>query len=370
MQLEDWSGADTGVNTPKEVINGARTFLYYNVRTLRPVICWQDTWASQKAGLGQFKLTVSIGLTNFDNTGVSFGAQVLVMQHQWLAGWMSLNAPTLDEVTSRDPAHNPEGLGDPKGDGNFFAGDNWVQQADGTWIYDKYAHPGEIRATVKGTLPLGQDFSELGLGASITLPDQWAALAGALATDADPTNANPAMRWDIHDEMVDENGNAVAAPVGSGVGGRSDPTHDAVVSIRRVPVRWPAHVERRRARSRASSPRATATIPFAGRATSRRPARSTRTTQSRPCFLTDTWTRATPRCRLPGSTSRSLRTRTRSPRLTVSARSSTSTSRRCTARTTRATTRSAATCSRRSTRSTSRQPLVIRSATPPALTAR
>ncbi len=231
VQLEDWSGADTGVNTPKEVINGARTFLYYNVRTLRPVICWQDTWASQKAGLGQFKLTVSIGLTNFDNTGVSFGAQVLVMQHQWLAGWMSLNAPTLDEVTSRDPAHNPEGLGDPKGDGNFFAGDNWVQQADGTWIYDKYAHPGEIRATVKGTLPLGQDFSELGLGASITLPDQWAALAGALATDADPTNANPAMRWDIHDEMVDENGNAVAAPIGSGVGGRSDPTHDAVVSL-------------------------------------------------------------------------------------------------------------------------------------------
>ena len=142
VQLEDWSGADTGVNTPKEVINGARTFLYYNVRTLRPVICWQDTWASQKAGLGQFKLTVSIGLTNFDNTGVSFGAQVLVMQHQWLAGWMSLNAPTLDEVTSRDPAHNPEGLGDPKGDGNFFAGDNWVQQADGTWIYDSVRPPG------------------------------------------------------------------------------------------------------------------------------------------------------------------------------------------------------------------------------------
>ena len=236
VQLEDWSGTDTGVNTPKEVINGARTFLYYNVRTLRPVICWQDTWASQKAGLGQFKLTVSLGLTNFDNTGVSFGAQVLVMQHQWLAGWMSLNAPTLDEVTSRDPAHNPEGLGDPKGDGNFFAGDNWVQQADGTWIYDKYAHPGEIRATVKGTLPLGQDYSELGLGASITLPDQWAALAGALATDADPTNANPAMRWDIHDEMVDENGNAVTSAVGgSGIGGRSDPTHDAVVNIPAFP---------------------------------------------------------------------------------------------------------------------------------------
>ena len=107
VQLEDWSGTDTGVNTPHEVINGARTFLYYNVRTVDPVICFQDTWASQKAGLGQFKLTVSIGLTNFESTGVSLGAQVLVMQHQWLAGWMSLNAPTLDEVTSRDPATEP-----------------------------------------------------------------------------------------------------------------------------------------------------------------------------------------------------------------------------------------------------------------------
>jgi hypothetical protein len=230
VQLEDWSGADTGVNTPKEVINGARTFLYYNVRTLRPVICWQDTWASQKAGLGQFKLTVSLGLTNFDNTGVSFGAQVLVMQHQWLAGWMSLNAPTLDEVTSRDPATNPEGLGDPKGDGNFFAGDNWVQGSDGTWTYDSKPHPGEIRATVKGTLPLGQDFTELGLGDSIQLPDQWAALAGALATDADPTDANPAMRWDIHDELVDENGNTL-----TGSGGRSNPTTDPVVSIPAFP---------------------------------------------------------------------------------------------------------------------------------------
>ena len=75
------------------------------------------------------------------------------------------------------------------------------------------AHPGEIRATVKGTLPLGQDYSELGLGAehhaARSVGD---ALAGALATDEIRTNANPEMRWDIHDEMVDENGNAVPAP--------------------------------------------------------------------------------------------------------------------------------------------------------------
>jgi hypothetical protein len=213
VQLEDWSGSDTGVNTPKEVINGARTFLYYNVRTFAPVICFQDTWASQKAGLGQFKLTVSLG---FPNTG-----RALVMQHQWLAGWMSLNAPTLDEVTSRDPATNPEGLGDPKGDGNLFAGNGWVQGADGTWSYDaKNDHPGEIRATVTGNLPLGQNYSELGLGASITLPNDWAALATALATDGSQFNSNAPMRWDIHDEMVNEQGVTTTNPA-SAAGGRN-----------------------------------------------------------------------------------------------------------------------------------------------------
>ena len=206
VQIEDWSGYDTGINTPKEVINGARTFLYYNMNTGEPVICFQDTWASQKSGLAQFKLTVSFGLNNFLGSGVGFGAQVLVMQHQWLAGWMDLNAPTLDEVSSVNPATNPEGLGDPKGDGSFFAGDNWVQGSDGKWYFDTKAHPGEIRATVKGTLPLGQDFTESFPSGTATLPDDWATLANALATDGDYLNSNPAMRWDIHDEMVDEHG--------------------------------------------------------------------------------------------------------------------------------------------------------------------
>jgi hypothetical protein len=226
VQIEDWSGADTGINSPKEVINGARTFLYFNANTGDPVICFQDTWASQKAGLGIFKLTVSIGLNNIDNTGVGFGSQVLVMQHEWLAGWMSLNAPTLDEVSSINPATNPEGLGDPKGDGSFFAGDNWVQGSDGKWYYDSSSHPGQIRATVKGTLPLGQDFVESFPTGTATLPDDWATLANALATDGSAFNSDQAMRWDIHDEMVDEHGVSTV-----GYGGLLDPAHDAVDNV-------------------------------------------------------------------------------------------------------------------------------------------
>jgi hypothetical protein len=236
VQMMDWSGADTGVNTPKEVINGARTFLSYDMRAGHPVICWQDTWDSNKAGLGQFKLTVSFGINNILGTGVGLGAQVLVMQHQWLAGWMSLNAPTLEEVSSRDHAaasttQNPEQLGDASGDGVFFAGNGWYQDKNGKWTYDPTNdHPGQLRAVVTGTLPLLQNFSELGLGASIVLPNQWADLAKAMATDANPTDPNPAMRWDIHDEITNMFGETINPTTNTltGVAGRSHPLTDAV----------------------------------------------------------------------------------------------------------------------------------------------
>jgi hypothetical protein len=234
VQLEDWSGEDTGVNTPKEVINGARTFLWYDLKQQRPVVCFQDTWASQKAGLGQFKLTVSVGLTNLLGSGLSIGAQTLVMQHQWLAGWMSLNAPVLNEVPSRSTsgtAQNPEGLGDMLGDGNFLAGDHWYQDSNGVWQWDtKYGHdgdhPGQLRATITGTLPLGQDYSELNIGSSVTLPTDWKTLATALATDDNRYDSNPAQRWDIHDELVDQFGNTL-----TGTGGRSNNATDPVANI-------------------------------------------------------------------------------------------------------------------------------------------
>jgi hypothetical protein len=228
-QMLDWSGYSDGSNAPHEVINGARTFLWYNFTAGHPVICFQDTWDSAKAGLASFKLTVSAGLTDFDNTGVSIGSQVILLQHQWLAGWMNLNLPTINEMSSISTTgtnQNPEGLGDATGDGKFFASNHWYQDNTGAWQYDATGtHLGEIRATVKGTLPLGQDFSELGIAdadGNITLPDDWAKLARAgepasdFATDGNPKNLNPAMRWDIHDEMVDQYGN-----VASGAGGRN-----------------------------------------------------------------------------------------------------------------------------------------------------
>jgi hypothetical protein len=158
------------------------------------------------------------------------------MQHQWLAGWMSLNAPTLEEVSSRDHAagsttQNPEQLGDASGDGVFFAGNGWYQDNTGKWVYDPNSdHPGQLRAVVTGNLPLLQNYSELNLGTSITLPNQWADLANALATDANPFNAKPAMRWDIHDEITNMFGETINPTTNTltGIAGRSFPLTDAV----------------------------------------------------------------------------------------------------------------------------------------------
>jgi hypothetical protein len=100
-----------------------------------------------------------------------------VLKHQFLAIWMSLTDPAIDEVGAADPTGNSS-LGDPAGDGNFDAGDS----------------NGRIQVKVKGTFPLG--------GTTYTLPDAWKTLAGILAQDADANPFNNADKWDIHDDVL------------------------------------------------------------------------------------------------------------------------------------------------------------------------
>ncbi len=54
---------------------------------------------------------------------------------------------------------------------------------------------------VTGTFP-----HPLGPGGTFTLPNDWATIAGALATDSDPFDTNPAQRWDIHDNQAKDEG--------------------------------------------------------------------------------------------------------------------------------------------------------------------
>jgi hypothetical protein len=176
--VEDWSGADPDRAKPT-VVPGSTKFFFDDSRGW----CARSTLVSVKAGIAPVKLVISNGA----------GDQVLT--HQFQAAWLNLTTPSIHEVAATDQTGDPW-LGDPAGDGNFPAGGN----------------AGRVQVKVKGTLPLLGNYAELGLGASITLPDQWAALAGALATDADPFNLSPANRWDIHDDTV-----LYASPLQDGV---------------------------------------------------------------------------------------------------------------------------------------------------------
>ena len=70
-------------------------------------------------------------------------------------------------------------------------GDPWLGDPAGDGQFAPAARAGRIQVKVKGTLPLLGNYAELGLGAPITLPDGWTALAHALATDADALNRTP-----------------------------------------------------------------------------------------------------------------------------------------------------------------------------------
>ena len=99
-------------------------------------------------------------------------------------------------------------LGDPSGDGQFHAGDP----------------PGRVQVQVFGTLPLGNNFTELGLPASIQLPFEndgttyWDDLARALATTTAPGyGLTPWQTWDIHDDRARTEGHVVGSICGGPV---------------------------------------------------------------------------------------------------------------------------------------------------------
>jgi hypothetical protein len=172
FEVVDWSGLAIGQPVQFE---GTSEVFYASDQEQW---CGRVTVSAEKAGLAKIKMVAKHGSTP-------------VMTHIFNVAWMSLQTPAIDEIGENDSTglNNPPGepLGDPLGDGIFNAG----------------ANDGRIRVTVKGTLPLLNNYAELGIGAAITLPDQWATLAQALATDADVLNATPWMRWDIHDDDVE-----------------------------------------------------------------------------------------------------------------------------------------------------------------------
>lgn len=184
FNIEDWSGdpqqkpvftnAPTGdvVPTLEQYGHGERTYR----------LCYSVNMTSQKAGMAVVKLSVRPDLL-----GLFPGLQVAA-QHQFLVIWLKASAPVIREVGDKEPGGYS--VGDPAGDGKFQP-----PYKDGLTKVN-----GLVKINVKGTFPLGNNFSGRVAGDSITLPDQWDTLAKLYAIDKS-TNVpgRAAMRWDIHD---------------------------------------------------------------------------------------------------------------------------------------------------------------------------
>jgi hypothetical protein len=170
--VEDWSGP---ADFQPQVARGTIDLFLTNKG-----VCVKVDVISQKAGLAMIKMIVTIDPGEDSSFIDILTRSGILTVHQFLAGWLQLNNPTLTQL--------PVG-GDENNLNHFRAGND-------------PANDGVLRVLVDGTLPLMNNFSELGLGGSINLPAGWPALANALGNDRNPDNplhTGTQYRWDIHD---------------------------------------------------------------------------------------------------------------------------------------------------------------------------
>ena len=169
--VESWSGASPGPQLESSTVDQ----LFWSSDGTP---CVRFDMVSSTAGLGRVKLVVSDGDHN------------PIVKHQFLMIWLTLGNVAIDEVgandpTGQQPAGSKAAVGDPLGDGNLTAG----------------SANGRVQVQVTGTFP-----HPLAPGGTFTLPNDWKTIAGALATDANVLDTNPAQRWDIHDDQLPTEG--------------------------------------------------------------------------------------------------------------------------------------------------------------------
>jgi hypothetical protein len=185
-------------------------------------VCAMGDAISLDPGMARIELDVT------DDAGVlgftGWGPADPVLKHQFLAGWMTLNQPNLSELSASDFAGSAQQaatntLGDPSGNGEFTPA----------------SKPGILRASITGSMPMNGDWGALVGKSTVTLPADWPTLANALATDSNPNDANPASRWDIHDDQTDRTGHVPT----SGCPGTNAATIEAVDNCTGGPATGP-----------------------------------------------------------------------------------------------------------------------------------
>jgi hypothetical protein len=210
--VEDWSGSSNASSNMAQMEPGTENvFLtdHYNDGTddytdgfpagNTAAVCAEGDVTSEYPGMARVKLVVTANdAINQDFGQIGLGSAQNVFKTQYLAGWMTLNKPTLTEL--------PAG-GDPDGTGTFTPTDG-VAGAAGTGFQN-----GVVDVKVKGTIPMNGSWSDaLGGATSVTLPDQWATLAQTFATDSNPLDTTPYDMWDTSGDSNNTEGH----PINSG----------------------------------------------------------------------------------------------------------------------------------------------------------
>src|SRR5215471_17320168 len=163
--LVDWSG-DPNVVRPQ--LEPGTVSMFF--RSFDGAPCVAATVVSEKAGLAQFKLVVTANLSLAEGSPFSDVPEVITLKHDFNVAWMNIASATASVVNG-----------------------GTTDVAGGTG--------NELQVLVTGQIPMLSNYGELGLGDSITMPNDWAALANAMASFQDPLNPNPAMFWDVHDGL-------------------------------------------------------------------------------------------------------------------------------------------------------------------------
>jgi hypothetical protein len=170
--LVDWSG-DPHLAAP-QLEPGTVSFFF---RSFDDAPCASAVFESPKAGLAQIKLAVTFNPVDFPGLFRPDTPAQLTGKHDFLVGWMTINSSVVQNISANPITGSPgpiEELPDTTND---------------------------LQVLVTGSIPLLQNFGELGLGDQIVMPTDWARLASAVATFRDPAAPNPASFWDIHDEF-------------------------------------------------------------------------------------------------------------------------------------------------------------------------
>jgi hypothetical protein len=161
FQIMDWSGDP---HQRPQFLNtfAGGVFADFGQGEQEGDICFRADIGSSKAGLAMVKLAVS-----------NFPGGPVVAKHEFLVAWMNLNPTSLRDIV----------------------GNTTVQAGTEAGL-------NQFGVNLTGNFPLGGNFSELGLGTSLTMPNDWAALAGALARSSNPDDDRNPLLWDIHDDQL------------------------------------------------------------------------------------------------------------------------------------------------------------------------